>query len=83
MSHVAPAWLPFAATVAAAFFIWLAIMKPGRRVSLSSLLLLLTFLAIAFAIGRHWWERRGKIDVLPNTPSDQRLDPVIEAPRSR
>lgn len=48
--------------VAAAVLVWLAIYKPSRRVSLLSLLVLLTLLAVVFALTR--WEPRIPIEIL-------------------
>jgi len=46
--HAAPAWLPLAASVAAAVAIWWGIYEPNKRkLSLWSLLVLL---ALAFAV---------------------------------
>lgn len=62
--HAAPVWLPMVLAVTAAVLVWLAIYKPRRRVSLLSLLVLVTLLAVAFAYGRLWGPR-GAIEVLP------------------
>ena len=60
--HAPPAWLTMAACAAAAVVLLVAIFRPRSRVSALWLLVLLTLLAIAFAIGR--W-RQGSIDRLP------------------
>ena len=59
--HAAPVWLLMAAAVAAAVAIWFAVFNPKRRLSLWSLLVLLTLLAVAFAVGR--WKAPGTIEV--------------------
>jgi len=64
--HAPPVWLPLAASVTAAVLIWLAIYNPRRRVSLLSLLMLLTLLAVAFAWGR--WRPRGAIEIEHSEP---------------
>ena len=66
--HAAPVWLPLALGVAAAVLIWAAIYEKSiqrRRLSLFSILLLLTLLAVAFAAGRLWLWERGRIEVVP------------------
>lgn len=63
--HAAPVWLPMLACVAAAFALWCAFFKPNRRLSLWSLLVLLTLLAVAFAFGR--WTPRGVIEIEQGT----------------
>jgi ABC-type branched-subunit amino acid transport system permease subunit len=65
--HAAPVWLPMAACVVAAFALWFAIFNPRRKVTLWSLIVLVTMLAVAFAVGR--WKPRGTIEIVPETSS--------------
>lgn len=60
--HAAPFWLPMTVYVATAAALWFAIFKPTRRLSLWSLLVLLSMLAAAFALVR--WQPRGTIDIV-------------------
>jgi hypothetical protein len=60
-------WLMMAVCVTGACIFWLAYYDPKRRVSLSSLLVLLTLLAVAFAVGRLYLRRQPPIEFTDQT----------------
>lgn len=77
----APIWFPFVVASLCAIALWWVIFGQSRRVSLWSLLVLLTMLAVAFAVFR--WEPRRPIDSAPADASTVIVIPAQRHPEVR